>query len=193
MALHILNKVNTKLKFLYRKNKFLSPALHRLLCNAIIQSHFDYACSAWFPNVNLALKKKLQTTQNKCIRFCLQLGNRDHIGAKQFEEINWLNINDRFEQCVSVNIFKYFSNNSPLYMSEIFYPARNRGMSTRNSLQKLTQPFRKTNQGQNSLSYIGPSVWNKLPEKIKKSSNLNTFKHEVKRYYLNELRKKENT
>ena len=193
MALHILNKVNTKLKFLYRKNKFLSPALRRLLCNAIIQPHFDYACSAWFPNVNLALKKKLQTTQNKCIRFCLQLGNRDHIGAKQFEEINWLNINDRFEQCVSVSIFKYFSNNSPLYMSEIFYPARNRGMSTRNSLQKLTQPFRKTNQGQNSLSYIGPSVWNKLPEKIKKSSNLNTFKHEVKRYYLNELRKKENT
>ena len=47
MALKALNKINGKLKFLYRKNKFLTPTLHRKLCNAIIQPHFDYACSAW--------------------------------------------------------------------------------------------------------------------------------------------------
>ena len=191
MALHVLNKVNSKLKFLYRKNKFLSPALRRLLCNAIIQPHFDYACSAWFPNLNLALKKKLQTAQNRCVRFCLQLGNRDHVGNKEFEKMNWLNINDRFEQCVSTSVFKFFSNNSPLYISEIFCPAGKKGVSTRNSFQRLTQPLRKTSQGQKCLSYIGPSVWNKLPENIKKSSNLVTFKHEVKKYYLNELKKKE--
>ena len=190
MALHVLNKVNSKIKFLYRKNKFLSPALRRLLCNAIIQPHFDYACLAWFPNLNLALKKRLQTAQNRCIRFCLQLGNRDHVGLKEFEKMNWLNINDRFEQCVSVSVFKYFNNESPVYISEIFCPARSRGMSTRNSFQKLTQSLRKTSQGQKCLSYIGPSVWNKLPENIKKSSNLVTFKHEVKKYYLNELKKK---
>ena len=95
--------------------------------------------------------------------------------------MNWLNINDRFEQCVSVSVFKFFNNQSPVYISEIFCPARNRGMSTRNSFQKLTQPLRKTSQGQKCLSYIGPSVWNKLPENIKKSSNLVTFKHEVKK------------
>ena len=149
MALHVLNKVNSKLKFLYRKNKFLSPALRRLLCNAIIQPHFDYACAAWFPNLNVALKKKLQTAQNRCVRFCLQLGNRDHVGIKEFEKMNWLNINDRFEQCISVSVFKFFSNNSPVYMSEILCPATTRGMSRRNSFQKLIQPLRKTNQGQN--------------------------------------------
>ena len=85
MALYVINKVNSKLKFLYRKNKFLSPALRRLLCNALIQPHFDYACSAWFPNLNKALKNKLQTAQNKCIRFCLQLGNREHIGINQLK------------------------------------------------------------------------------------------------------------
>ena len=105
MALKVLNKVNSKLKFLYRKNKFLTPSLRRLLCNALIQPHFDYACSAWYPNLNKALKKKLQTAQNKCIRFCLLLGNREHIGIAEFEKINWLNINDRFEsmpQCICV-------------------------------------------------------------------------------------------
>ena len=39
MALKTIKK-KQKLKFLYRKNWFLTPELRRLLCNAIIQSHF---------------------------------------------------------------------------------------------------------------------------------------------------------
>ena len=189
MALSVLNKVNAKLKFLYRKNRFLTPALRRLLCNALIQPHFDYACPAWYPNLNKALKQKLQTAQNKCIRFCLLLGNREHLGIDKFEQINWLNTNDRFEQCIGVSAFKFFNKQCPSYMSDIFSPVTtNSRVSTRRSYLKLSQPFRKTTQGQNSLSYIGPSVWNKLPEIIKNCNNTNTFKHNVKRYYFNEIK-----
>ena len=148
MGLHVLKKLNNRLKFLYRKNKFLSPPLRRLLCNAIIQPHFDYACTAWFPNLNKNLKKKLQTFQNKCIRFCLQLGNRTHIGTAEFKSINWLNVTDRFEQCASTSVFKFFHNNSPSYMAEIYNPASRINIGTRNSFLKLKQPSRRTKQGQ---------------------------------------------
>ena len=70
MATKTIKKINARLKFLHRKNYFLTPGLRRLLCNALIQPHFDYVCSSWFPNLNQKLKKKLQTTRNKCIRFC---------------------------------------------------------------------------------------------------------------------------
>ena len=74
MALSVINKANGGLKFLYRKNRYLTPYLKRLLCNALIQPHFDYAYSAWYPNLNnKKWKSKLQTIQNKCIRYCLQL------------------------------------------------------------------------------------------------------------------------
>ena len=36
MALKVINKINSRLKFLHRKNKFLNSALRRLLCNALI-------------------------------------------------------------------------------------------------------------------------------------------------------------
>ena len=36
MALKVINKINSRLKFLHRKNKFLNSALCRLLCNALI-------------------------------------------------------------------------------------------------------------------------------------------------------------
>ena len=65
MALPVVNKINNKLKFLCRENRFLTPTLRRLLCNALIQPHFNYACSAWYLNLTKKLKNRIQTSQNK--------------------------------------------------------------------------------------------------------------------------------
>ena len=55
MPLKVINKINRKLKFLYRKNSFLTPGLRRMLYNVLIEPHFDYACSSWYPNLNAKL------------------------------------------------------------------------------------------------------------------------------------------
>ena len=62
VSLKIVNKINGKLKFLYRKNRFLRLELRRMLCNALIQPHFDYACPAWYPNLNQKNEKKKKDT-----------------------------------------------------------------------------------------------------------------------------------
>ena len=112
--------MNSRLKFLYRKNRYLTLYLKRLLCNALIQPHFDYACSAWYPNLNKKLKSKLQTVQNRCIRYCLQLDNRSHIGVKDFEKINWLPVSERFNQYLCSNAFKFFKETCSLYFHDIY-------------------------------------------------------------------------
>ena len=35
------------------------PNLRRLLSNASIQPHFDYACLAWYPNLSKELKNRI--------------------------------------------------------------------------------------------------------------------------------------
>ena len=65
----------------------------------MIQPFFDYTCNAWYPNLNENLKNHLQAAQNKCIRFCLKLGDRTSIKINEFEKINWLLIHDRDNQC----------------------------------------------------------------------------------------------
>ena len=189
MAQLVFIKVNERFKFLHRQSKFLTKSLRRLLCNAIIQPFFDYASSAWYPNVNSNLTKRLQTAQNKCIRFCLNLGYRERIKYEHFEEINWLTVGDRFSQSIVVNVFKFFSTKCPEYMSEIFFLADQNGPKTRHSYKRLKIPSRKTNAGQHSLSYIGPSLWNKLPNYLKDSTNVNNFKHEIKKYFLSDQKK----
>ena len=188
MTLKALNKINGKLKFLYRKNKFLTATLCRMLCNAIIQLHFDYACSAWYPNLNEKLKKKIQIAQNKCIRFCLKLDKRHHISSKEFESINWLPVNKRVHQCINAITFKFVNNACPHYLNEVYEYAPQWRIESRSNFVKFKVPFQKTNMGQSGLSYIGPSLWNNLLKKsLKKPTVLNTFEHNLKKKYLGNL------
>ena len=101
MAHKVISNVNARLKFLHPNNKYLTPNPRRLLCYALIQPHFDYTCSAWYPNLSRKLKNTIQTSQNKCFGFCLQLDKMSHISQKEFETINWLSIKERYNQCVN--------------------------------------------------------------------------------------------
>ena len=172
MAAKVLNTVHNRLKFLYRKQKFLSLSLRRLLCNALIQPHFDYACAAWYPLLNKRQSKRIQIAQNKCIRYCLNLDNKAHVGTNEFLKINWLPTKKRVEQCICVNVFKFFNQMSPQYTAEIFHPSSS-VHNTRRATQKLDLPFRKSCIGQKTLSYIGPKTWNNLPAQIKLSKSVN--------------------
>ena len=90
MVMKSLRKINTKLQFLYRQNRFLNPKLRRWLCNFLIQPHLSCACISWYPLVNQKIKNKSQVTQNKCIRFCLKLKSSQHIGTKEFKKANYV-------------------------------------------------------------------------------------------------------
>ena len=105
MALNVIDKKNSRLKFLHRQNRFLTPPLRRLLYNAVIQPLFNYACTAWFPNLSNKLRLRLQVTQNKCLRFCLQLNKMSRICVNEFLELNWLNVHDRYLQFIVSYIF----------------------------------------------------------------------------------------
>ena len=122
--------------------------------------------------------------QNKCIRFCLSLDKMDHISEADFRLINWFP-SRRVDQRINNITFKFVNNTCPYYLKEIFEFAPHCRIDTRNKFAliywnkfaKLKIPFRKTN--------MGSSLWNSLPELIKKADNLNTVKHNFKNYCLN--------
>ena len=97
MTLNVIDKINSRLKFLRRQNRFfLTPPLRRLLCNALTQPLFDYACTAWFPNLSK-------------IRLCLQLDKMSRICVNEFLELKYIffnfNVHDRCVQFIISDIF----------------------------------------------------------------------------------------
>ena len=69
VAKYVICKANARLKCLYRHAKYLDRNCRQLVCSSLIQCLFDYASCSWFSGQNAKFKNKLQTTQNKMVRF----------------------------------------------------------------------------------------------------------------------------
>ena len=124
--------------------------------------------------------------QNKCVCFCLQLDKMSTISHKEFKDLNWLLVFNRFEQCVVSILFKFINGNCPHYLNEVFKFVPKDNISLRDNFLKLNRPFQNTSTGQKTLSFIGPSFRNKVPETLKKTDNVNTFKHNLKKHFFNQ-------
>ena len=103
-----------------------------------------------------------------------------HMSHKEFEILNWLPVTERFNQCINSIVFKYVNNQCPNYLSQVFQTAPENNIQTRGRFLKLTCPFHKTNADQMALSYIGPT------DILKRTNNLNMFKHNLKEHYVKE-------
>ena len=112
-----------------------------------------------------------------------------HISHEELECLNWLLVTYRFKQYINSMVFKYFNEQCPNYVNEVFDDATESNLQFRGSFQKLKCPFWKTNNDQYALSYIGPIFWNQTSHIIKRGKNLNSFKHNFKKYFLKEPKK----
>ena len=55
------------------------------------------------------------------------------ISTKEFLELNWLNVHDRYPQFIVSAIFKFYNNQCPDYFNKVFCPLDNNGVATRSS------------------------------------------------------------
>ena len=88
-----------------------------------------------------------------------------HIRAKEFKKINWPPTKERVEQLIATKFFNYWKGTFSFYVNELFVPSKNT-YSTR-SHSALEVPLKKGNLGQRSISFSGPSIWNKLSNNLK--------------------------
>ena len=71
-------------------------------------------------------------------------------------------------------------------MKAVFKPAGQPNTTTRACLSKLGKSLQKTNHGQKSISCIVPIIWSNLPNSLKTTENLNTYKDRVKEFFSTE-------
>ena len=157
----------------------------KLLCNALIQPHFDHGCTSWYPLLSKALKTKFQIAQNKCIRFCLKLPLRGHKSPSHFRKINWLLVQHRLELHTSTTVFKYWKGIAPSYLNDMFMPSLN-NYNTRSQMA-LDLPLCRKNKRQKSISFLGTKIWNKVSSNIKTAATTSSFTHRLKKEILGKL------
>ena len=116
----ITEKVNSRLKFLYRHAKYLNTTTRITLSSTLIQCYFDYSSSSWFGGLSEALKHKLQVTQNKVVRFILNLQSMTSINYPVLYKINMLNVEDRAKQLRLNHVLNIYHDYAPQYLHQNF-------------------------------------------------------------------------
>ena len=124
------------------------------------------------------------------MQFCLNLNNRANIGRNEFEQINWLPVNEASNKLLAP-CHLHFAITRVLHIW-IMYLNGQPSTTTWASLLKLNQPLRRTNHCQNNISCIALVIWNNLPNSLKTTNNLNTYKYRIKEHFFHWIRSEAN-
>ena len=169
------------LRNIARIRKYISIKTSEILVHAFITSKLDH-CNSLLFGLPKNLLNKLQAVQNAAARLITLTRKHDHI-TPILIDLHWLPVADRIKFKILLLTFKALNGLAPIYIKELvtkYQPPR----SLRSSSQSLlvSQPYHLKSYGHRSFSVAAPELWNSLPLFIRHTSNLSSFKSELKTY-----------
>ena len=159
--------------------KFLNTETTKSLVHAFITSKVDY-CNSLLYGVPKYLLLRLQRVLNCAARIVFKSNKYDHI-TPLLKELHWLPIEQRIKFKIFLITFKALNKQAPNYITDLlipYKPSRSLRSSTRNFLMKLV--FNLKAYGGRSFGLASAVLWNDLPQSIKDSQSVETFKQKLK-------------
>jgi len=151
---------------------------------AFIHSHLSYAISIWGNTYTTALNPIL-ILQKKSIRY-LTFSNPISHSQPIFQLLNILPFHNLFQFSICIIMFKVKYN---ILLSKLMKDNILKSIHNHNTRQNLNTNYFiqgiNNNYGKFKLSYLGPVIWNKLPNEIKSISSLAIFKKKAKLFFQN--------
>lgn len=144
--------------------------------------------NSWYRGLQKQIKNKLQTSQNRVIRFILGYDSRQHHYCADFVKLGWLDISHRVDYLALSLMYSIVHNTAPSYLCNLEKVKHSYG--TRWSNCSFTIPKVKT-QGSLSFKYNSIKLWNSLPLYIKKAETKDDFKHKCKIFFKDTMIKEE--
>ena len=173
----LCKKASQKLNALLRVTWSLNFDQRKLLLNAFITSHFSYAPVVWMFH-----SRKLNNRINKIHERALRLVYKDYTSS--FDDLlakdNSFKIHQRNLQKLAIEIFKVKKGIAPAIMNSVF-ELNDNPYSLRNDMAFFkSRNVHTVRYGIETASFVGPRIWNSLPQEIKESTSLQIFKSKIK-------------
>ena len=161
--------------------KYLDQSSSEKLVHAFITSHLDYCNSllAGIPDIEIS---RLQRLQNASARIITRSKRHDHITPVLYN-LHWLPVHLRIHFKILLIMFKCSTGNAPSYLRNLivpYAPTRRLRSATQN-LFVIPKVFSRS-YGERTFSFIGPYLWNALPNWVKNSSSIDSFKDNLKNH-----------
>jgi len=147
----------------------------------LISSRIDFG-NALLYNLPYSQLTKLQILQNAPADIVTLSNKYSHI-TPVLETLHWLPIRERIIFKILLLVFHCIHGSAPQYNSSLLHrytpapPARS--LRSGNS-GLLVVPSSKKTWGDRAFAHAGPSLWNELPQDIKDSATVESFKNNLK-------------
>ena len=175
----VRTKVSRVLGFLKYAKKFLPQDTLSKMYREIVEPHIRFCCS-----VSGCCGKTqidiLQRLQNRAARTVMN-SSYHASAAGLIKRLGWPTISDIILGETATIMFKSANSLVPEYLSELF--VKNSALNTmrlRNTEADWRVPLFKAANGQKSISFRGPKIWNQSSSDVRLAPSLFTFKRRLK-------------
>ena len=172
---NLCRTANYKLHALRRIRKYLSLEKVKLLCNAFINSQFNYAPFAWM----FCRKKqylKIQKIHHKALK--VVYNSNKHCNEPLWDN-NEFSIHQRHLRALICEVFKSLSNLNPEFMWWYFV-FKNITYNIRKGPLLRLPSAKSTSYNINSALFRACLLWNSLPQSVKYSESIAELKTKMK-------------
>lgn len=183
----LCRKVYYSLHSLKRLKRLMHTKLKTTLVQSLIMPIIDY-CDVVYDSTSACHAARLQKLQNTCVRYIFNLKTRDST-TPYLKKLSWLKLNKRRTTHALFLLHKTLSTSRPRYLNRRFsYQNDRHPVNTRSKTDnKLLIPLHKTKFYSDAFTPAVSKVWNSLLMEHRNIKSFNTFKKEIKKYYLSHL------
>ena len=175
----ICKKALLKLNAISRITPYMDFNKKRLAVNAFFSSQFNYCPLIWMCR-NRTYYNKINRFHERCLRMIYN--DKRSSFEDLLEKDNSVSIHHKNLQALATEMFKVYNKTSPETMQEIFTIKEQGEYNLRNQADFVVPHFKSVNFGFESIRYIGPKIWESLPQDLKNKETIDSFKTAIKKW-----------
>ena len=173
---NLCSAISSKISLLRQLAEHVPTCVQKRFYQGYILPLIDYGSITW-GTTSIANIQRLSKLQKRAARIILK-ANFDTPSSLMFQELGWLSVENRLKYNKAVITYRALNNLTPDYLSELLTPLSEiHSLNLRSSENGLLHiPLSRTTIFDNSFTCSAPKLWNALPQTVRVSGSLVTFK-----------------
>ena len=182
---NILTNVSRNVGIINKMRDYLPQHILLLLYNSLVLPHLNYCIILW-GCCNKYLLERLYKLQKRAVRIVTQSSYLSH-SKPLFIKLRILPIFQLYEYNLGIFMFLFKKQLLPDMFNSLFIQNSDVHNYDTRTKSHLRVEYGTLKFSHTILTYKGPIFWNNLPNSIKESVSLNSFKKKLKNFLLNSI------
>ena len=161
---YLCNNANKKLRALARVTPHMTLEKKKIVMNSFFNAQFNYCPLIWMLH-SRKNNYKVKHLHERCLR--LIYSGKKSSYENLLEEDNSVSIHHKNIQALAIEMFKVKHKLRPEITCDIFMERTNNQYILRNRLDFITPHVHSVFHGTESISYLGPKIWDIVPKEFK--------------------------